>query len=53
MDAAVIQEKGGSIINQGEGTGNGKWKDLTNILKIVLTRAGDRMESPKAHLKLM
>ena len=51
MDAAVIQEKG--IINQGGGTGNGKWKDLTNILKIVLTRAGDRMESPKAHLKLM
>lgn len=28
---AAFQEKDGDVINQREGTGNGKWKKFTNI----------------------
>lgn len=41
VGCAVCQEKDGNVIDQGEGTGNGKWTDLTNIEKVVLMRIGD------------
>lgn len=41
MGYAVLQKKIGSGINQGEGTGNRKWKELINILKVELMRTGD------------
>lgn len=41
MDCAVSQEKDGSAINQGEGTRNGKCKDLTNIQEVESMRTSD------------
>lgn len=41
VGCVVCQEIDGNVIDQGEGIGNGKWTDLTNIEKVVLMRIGD------------